>query len=170
METSADALIAALELKPHPREGGFFRETYRSADLFAAEQLPTRYGNPRHASTAIYYLLTPETFSALHRLQTDEVFHFYAGSPVRMLQLKPDGSGQELILGSNVMQGEQPQVVVPAGVWQGSCLAGKGEFALLGWTVAPGFEYADYEDGDRISLVQQYPGYRDLIQKLTHSA
>src|SRR5205085_8618727 len=133
--------------------GGYFRETYRSADLLPASALPPHYRAPRWASTAIYYLLTPDTCSALHRLGSDEVFHFYLGSPVRMLQLFPDGQGKELIFGPDLLEGQSVQVVVPRGVWQGSVLEPGGAFALLGCTVAPGFEYADYEGGNRAELM-----------------
>jgi predicted cupin superfamily sugar epimerase len=163
---TADDLIRHLGLQPHPKEGGFFRETYRAADSYPA---PARYVGPRCAGTAIYYLLTPNTFSALHRLQTDEVFHFYLGSPVCMLQLDPDGQGRTIVLGSDVLNGQQIQLVVPHGVWQGSLLEPGGEFALLGCTVAPGFEYVDYESGDRQTLVNQYPAFAELIHKLTQS-
>ena len=162
---TADELIRHLGLVPHPKEGGFFRETYRSAESYSG--LPTRYQGPRSAGTAIYYLLTPSTFSALHRLQTDEIFHFYLGDPVRMLQLDPDGQGRTVVLGSDVLDGQQVQVVVPRGIWQGSLLEPGGAFALLGCTVAPGFEYIDYEAGDRRALVAQYPVFADLIKKLT---
>src|SRR2546423_15381517 len=96
---TAEQLIARLQLRPLPLEGGYFRETYRSADQLSAAALPEGYGRDKAAGTAIYYLLTPETFSALHRLPTDEVFHFYAGDPVLQLQLWPDGSGREIVLG-----------------------------------------------------------------------
>jgi predicted cupin superfamily sugar epimerase len=134
---TADELITLLNLQPHPKEGGFFRETYRAAEQFTAAQLPPRYGSERSASTAIYYLLKPGTFSALHRLATDEIFHFYLGSPVRMLQLAETGS-REIVLGSDLSAGHELQVVVPRGVWQGSLLEPGGDFALLGCTVAPG--------------------------------
>jgi predicted cupin superfamily sugar epimerase len=129
--------------------------------------LPTRYGSERRASTAIYYLLTPSTFSALHRLQSDEVFHFYVGGSVRMLQLLPDGTGRTIVLGPDLMAGQQVQAVVPRGIWQGSILEPGGAFALLGCTVAPGFEYADYETGTRLQLAAQYPAFAELIAKLT---
>src|ERR1051325_8082939 len=96
---TADELIRLLHLQPHPKEGGYFRETYRAAEQFSAEVLPTRYGAARSLSTATYYLLTPPTFSELHRLQSDEVFHFYLGDPVRMLQLFPDGTGRSIVIG-----------------------------------------------------------------------
>jgi predicted cupin superfamily sugar epimerase len=164
---TADELIRYLGLQPHPKEGGFFRETYRAAEVWPTAALPPRYGSDRHASTAIYYLLTPSTFSALHRLESDEVFHFYLGNPVRMLQLFPDGAGRTIILGPDVLSGQKMQVVVPRGVWQGSLLEPGGDFALLGCTVAPGFEYADYHGGERKSLLAQYPAYADWIKRLT---
>ncbi len=163
--SGADELIRHLGLQPHPKEGGFFRETYRASESSAA--LPARYQGPRSASTAIYYLLTPATFSALHRLQSDEIFHFYLGDPIRMLQLDPDGQGRTLVLGPDLLAGQQVQVLAPRGVWQGSCLEPGGKFALLGCTVAPGFEYADYESGARQALMAQYPAFADLIQRLT---
>ncbi len=164
---TADELIRLLQLQPHPREGGYFRETYRASEGYPAAVLPQRYGGPRSASTAIYYLLTPGTCSALHRLATDEVFHFYLGSPVRMLQLLPDGQGREIVLGPDLLRGQSPQVVVPRGVWQGSLLEPGGAFALLGCTVAPGFDYSDYEGGARAALLARYPAFADLITRLT---
>ena len=163
--TTAQQLIEYLGLQPHPKEGGYFRETYRSTDRLTA--LPERYPSDRCAGTAIYYLLTPGTFSALHLLHSDEIFHFYAGDPVRMLQLHPDGRGEEVVLGSDVLAGQRPQVVVPRGVWQGSLLESGGDFALLGCTVAPGFEYADYAHGKWEELVARYPGFERQIRRLT---
>jgi len=162
---TADDLIRHLGLQPHPKEGGYFRETYRAAE--ACTNLPARYLGTRSTSTAIYYLLTPSTFSALHRLQTDEIFHFYLGDPVRMLQLDADGGGRTVFLGPDVLNGQQLQLTVPRGIWQGSCLEPGGAFALLGCTVAPGFDYADYESGERSALVRQYPAFADLIERLT---
>lgn len=163
---TADEVVKALDLKPHPVEGGFFRETYRSNDVLPLAVLPRNTG-PRSQSTAIYYLLTPTAISALHRLPTDEVFHFYLGDPIRMLQLWPDGSSQTLILGSDIGKGHQPQAVVPGGVWQGSVLIEGGKFALLGATMAPGFDYEDYDSGDRDELTRIWPEHEDMIRKLT---
>jgi predicted cupin superfamily sugar epimerase len=164
---TADELIHLLRLQPHPKEGGYFRETYRSDELLSPAALAPRYGAARSVGTAIYYLLTPTTYSAIHRLKSDEVFHFYLGGPVRMLQLFPDGGGETIILGSDLVRGQRLQTVVPRGVWQGSLLEPGGDFALLGCTVAPGFDYADYEAGQRESLVRRYPQFTDLIQSLT---
>jgi predicted cupin superfamily sugar epimerase len=154
---TATDLITLLDLKPLPREGGYYRETYRSAN---------RNERGKSAGTAIYYLLTPDTCSALHRLPTDEIFHFYLGGPVTMLQLQPDGTGITLRLGSDLAAGQRPQVVVPQGVWQGSYLE-SGHFALLGTTVSPAFDFSDYEAGDRQQLTARHPQYADLIRRLT---
>jgi predicted cupin superfamily sugar epimerase len=164
---SAEQIIQLLNLQPHPAEGGYFVETYRAAEQLSAAALPERYGQARHHATAIYYLLKPGTFSALHRLKSDEVFHFYLGDPVEMLQLGPDGAGRTLVLGIDLAGGQRPQVLAPRGVWQGSRLLPGGRFALLGCTVAPGFDYADYQHGDRAALVAAYPAFRARIEALT---
>lgn len=158
---TADEVIAHLQLQPHPVEGGFFRETYRSSESLS------RSAAERSVSTAIYYLLTPKTVSALHRLPGDEVFHFYAGDPVRMLQLWPDGSTRTLVLGTDLKAGQVPQLVVPGGVWQGSVLTDGGSWALLGATMAPGFDYADYASGRRAELTAKYPAEARMIERLT---
>lgn len=164
---TAEQIQTLLSLKPHPAEGGFFGETYRSEERIPAEALPGRYGGPRALGTAIYYLLAAGTFSAMHRLASDEIFHFYLGDPVEMLQLFLDGTGRSVTLGQDIAKGMRPQVVVPKGVWQGSRLVAGGRLALLGATVAPGFEYADYEHGRRADLLGSHPTFRDLILSLT---
>jgi predicted cupin superfamily sugar epimerase len=156
---SVETLRALLGLVPHPIEGGYFVETYRSADRLPAG---------RAVSTAIYYLLTPDSFSALHRLASDEVFHFYLGDPVEMLQLWPDGSHRVVLIGTDLAAGERPQMVVPRGIWQGARLRPGGRFALLGTTVAPGFDYADYETASRPALLSSHPAAAPLITALTH--
>ncbi len=163
---TAEEVIALLDLKPLPREGGYYRETYRSGDTLPAAVLPARYSGWKAVGTAIYYLLTSDTFSALHRLPTDEIFHFYLGGPVRMLQLFPDGHGEVVTLGNDLAAGQRPQVVVPRGVWQGSLLV-DGPFALLGTTMAPGFDFTDYEAGERDRLTEAYSAFADLIRRLT---
>ncbi|MFO0822862.1 MAG: cupin domain-containing protein [Gemmataceae bacterium] len=163
---TADDVIRALNLQPHPVEGGFFRETYRTAASLPAGTLPT-HGAARSVSTAIYYLLKPGHVSELHVLPGDEVFHFYLGSPVQMLQLWPDGSAKQVVLGSDFMAGQVPQLVVPAGVWQGTRLLGDGGFALLGCTMAPGFDYADYRGASRAELLAKWPAHEDEITRLT---
>ncbi len=163
---TADEVIAALQLQPHPVEGGFFRETYRSPAMLPASALPS-HNAERAVSTAIYYLLKPGHVSELHVLPGDEVFHFYLGSPVQMLQLWPDGTGREITLGANILAGEVPQLVVPGGVWQGTRLLGDTGFALLGCTVAPGFDYADYKSETRANLTKKWPAFAKQITALT---
>jgi len=121
---TAQQIIAALRLEPHPIEGGYLRETYRASGSVRSSDLPPDYPREgaRSLGTSIYYLLTPETFSELHRLPTEEIFHVYLGGPVRMLQLFGGGMGRELLMGADILGGQEPQVVVPAGVWQGSML------------------------------------------------
>ncbi len=164
---SVEQIKSILNLRPHPEEGGYYSETYRSAASIPGDALPDCYGSARSFSTAIYYLLTPDTFSAMHRLKTDEIFHFYLGDPIEMVQLWPDGSGKLVTLGTDIAHGMRLQEVVPRGVWQGSALRAGGAFALLGATVAPGFEFADYEAGRRKELTQQYPEYAERIRALT---
>src|SRR4051794_12564570 len=132
---TAREIIDALKLQPHPIEGGHFRETYRAAGRIPAPALPTGYSGDRAYGTSIYYLLTPDTFSEMHRLPLEEVFHLYLGGPVRMLQLFPEGQGREVLIGSDILAGQEPQVIVPPGVWQGSRLEPGVEFALLGATM-----------------------------------
>jgi predicted cupin superfamily sugar epimerase len=164
---TAEDLRNLLQLQPLPIEGGFFRETYRSRWNVPSEYLPERVRGSRSIGTAIYYLITPETFSSLHRLPGTEVFHFYLGDPAVMLQLPPDGGSQKITLGNDLARGQQPQVVVRGGIWQGCKLALGGKFALMGTTMSPGFDYADYEIGDAQKLSEQYPGAAADIRQYT---
>jgi hypothetical protein len=164
---NASKLKSLLNLVPLSIEGGYFSETYRSAELIPQEWLPSRYSGSRTVGTAIYYLLEPNTFSELHRVASDEIFHFYLGDPVEMLQLWTDGSGKRVLIGTDIEAGMVPQLVVPHEVWQGARLVPGGEFALMGCTVSPGFEYADYESGSRKLLSEAYPEHKDMICALT---
>jgi predicted cupin superfamily sugar epimerase len=166
-QLSAEDIIGILKLEPLDMEGGYFCQTYRSTEEIPVSALPDRYKRPKLFGTAIYYLLTPEVKSAMHRLPTDEIFHFYLGDPVTQLQLHPDGSSDVITLGSEIDKGQQPQVIVPRFTWQGSILIEGGRFALLGTTMAPGFDYDEYEAGDREELIRKYPNHRDLIIRLT---
>lgn len=150
-----------LGLEPHPVEGGFYRRTYTSP---GSVEVPRGL---RAQGTAIYYLLEPGTFSEIHMLASDEIFHFYLGDPVEMLQLYPDGRSTLFTLGSDLVAGQNVQLVVPAGVWQGTRLIGKGRFALLGCTVTPGFDFADYRSGHYDQLAAQWPGEAERIKNLT---
>ena len=162
---TADDLIRILDLAPLPIEGGFFRQTWVSVD----ETVHPLDGRHKPAGTAIFYLLTdaPDSFSALHRLPTDEVYHFYLGDPVEQLLLHPGGRVETVVLGSDVAGGQRPQWVAPRGVWQGSRLVAGGRLALLGTTMAPGFVPGDYEGGRRNELCAAYPEAADRIRALT---
>lgn len=164
---SAPQVIKLLGLKPLRPEGGYFRETYRSRESLPARALPARYRGRRSPGTAIYFLLTPVTCSALHRVRSDEVYHFYAGDPVELLVLTPGKRGTVRVLGSDLAKGQRPQLVVPRGAWQGARLVAGGSWALLGTTVAPGFDYADFELGRRAALVRSWPAHIKLITALT---
>jgi uncharacterized protein len=163
---TADDVIRLLNLQPHPVEGGFFRETYRDG-LELPAGTSEKYSGPRCVGTAIYYLLKPGHVSELHVLPGDEVFHFYLGDPVRMLQLWPDGTGREVVLGPDLQSGQVPQCVVPAGVWQGTALEPGGAFALLGATMSPGFDFADYRGAARADLLARWPSFAARIAELT---
>ena len=154
-------------MQPLPVEGGYFAESYRSPLTLSKDALPSSYLGDRAIATAIYYLLTPDTSSAMHKLAGDETYHFYMGDPVEMLQLKPDGSGTAILLGQDIMAGMHLQHTVPGGTWQGSRLAPGGKFALLGTTMSPGFDPQDYEAGDRTKLSALYPRYAALVALLT---
>ena len=161
MQPEALRLIEALDLAPHP-EGGFYRETFRAELL--VEGLPR--GGPRAASTAIYYLLPAGSFSALHRVRSDEVWHHYDGDPVD-LHLLDDAGGYRIVrLGPGWDTGERPQQVVPGGVWQAAVPLGD-RFSLCGCTVAPGFDFADFELGSRPQLLERFPGQRAIVISLT---
>ncbi len=165
---TAEDVKKLLGLQPHPREGGWYVRTYEATERVATEAFEDgRYAGARRTGTAIYYLLEPDTFSEMHRLKSDEVFHFYAGDAVEMLQLMPDGSGRRVVIGNDLATGERPQMVVGRGVWQGSRLVAGGSWALLGCTVSPGFEYEDYEDGDRATLSEEWPEFAEMIAALT---
>ncbi len=160
---TAEEIKSLLKLEPHPCEGGWFRQTY-----IAAERVELERGS-RSVGTAIYYLLEPGTFSEMHCLASDEVFHFYLGDPVEMLQLFPDGGSAVFTLGQDLVEGQQVQVVVPAGVWQGTRLVGDGKVALLGCTVNPGFDYADYQSESYAELVAKWPQQAERIKALTRN-
>lgn len=161
-------LIRSLDLRPHP-EGGWYRETYRAAESIAANGLPERYAGPRSHATAIYFLLTSDNFSALHRLKSDEQWHFYKGSPLCLHVIHADGRYAPVKLGANPAQGETFQAVVPHGCWFGATVDTFGAYALVGCSVAPGFDFSDFEIGDRQSLTRAFPQHAGLIARLTRS-
>lgn len=158
---TAAEIKAWLKLEPHPREGGWYRRTYTAERTVELER------GVRALGTAIYYLLEAGTFSEMHQLPSDEMFHFYLGDPVEMLQLYPDGGSAHFALGPDLAAGQHVQLLVPAGVWQGARLADGGKVALLGCTVTPGFDFADYRGGTYAELSAKWPAEKERFRLLT---
>ncbi|MCB0413373.1 MAG: cupin domain-containing protein [Bdellovibrionales bacterium] len=165
---TAEDVIRIMDLKPLPEEGGYYRETYRSNyGRNTAQTFGTGGASERDLSTAIYYLVSEGSFSAIHRITSDEIFHFYSGDPIEMLQIDENGKMTITIMGSDVLNGEVPQVVVPRGVWQALRLVDGGKWALLGTTVSPGFEFEDFEVGTRKQMLEAFPQHRENIIRFT---
>lgn len=158
--------IDRLGLQPHP-EGGFFKETYRAGESLAAESLPARFGGPRSVATGIYFLLRAGDISHFHRIESDEMWHFYSGGPLDVHVITDDGAHEVLKLGADFDAGQSFQAVVPAGCWFGSCPAQGTNYALVGCTVAPGFDFADFEMAKREALLARYPAHAGIINRLT---
>lgn len=166
---SANQIIKKLHLAPLKEEGGMYAQTYISNISIPKKCLPRQYCTDKSIFTQIYFLLNDEedSFSAMHKLCTDEVYHFYLGDPVEMLLLYPRGKSRIICLGSNIFKGEKVQFVVPHGVWQGSYIKTGGKFSLMGCSMSPGFDISDFELGERETLTRLYPEKYDLINKLT---
>jgi predicted cupin superfamily sugar epimerase len=165
---TAEEIIRILKLEPLPGEGGYYRETWRSAHSLPASALPKGYSTNHSLDTCIYYLITPESFSAMHKLPGPEIWHFYMGDPAKQLQISPDGELKEIILGQDVIKNQQLQVVVPGNTWQGTRLLDGGQFALFGTTMSPGFEFSDYTPGSLQDLTSAYPEHKKTIQQFFH--
>ena len=166
---TAEQIIKHFKMQPLRQEGGFFIETYRAAEVLKKEILPAGVSGDRNLSSIILYLLTARTISLMHRRKYDEIFHFYLGNPVTMLQLHPDGSSEIITLGHDILNEQKVQVLVPKGTWQGAFIQPGGKFSLMGCSVAPGFDEADFELGDRETLLAKYPDMQELILHLTHA-
>ena len=160
---SIEELIRQLNLQPHP-EGGYYAETYRSAEMM--EALPDRFSGPRAFSTAIYFLVPGGNFSGFHRIQADEGWHFYAGQPLRVYMLTASGEFSHQDLGTDLAQGQTFQFVVPHGVWFASEPISAEGYSLVGCTVAPGFDFADFEMGKADELAALCPQHADTIRRL----
>lgn len=158
-------LISKFNLLPHP-EGGYFAETYRSPNQFDNNQNGD-FPSKRNWSTAIYFLLVKDSFSAFHKIKSDEVWHFYFGSPIEVIVITPTGELKKTVLGTNFNQGEVFQYTVSAGNWFGSRVKQPGEFGFVGCTVAPGFSFEDFEMPTRHDLLQQFPQHKQIILELT---
>lgn len=163
---TADFWIKTFELKPHP-EGGYYRETYRSLESFSADALPSRYIGPRCFGTAIYFLIKSNECSKMHCLKSDEIWHFYFGSPVTLHLIYENGEYVCFKLGSSPKEQELFQVVIPSGTWFGATVDCPEAYALMGCTVAPGFDFSDFEMGERQQLLLKFPQHRALIDRLS---
>lgn len=163
---SVQDLIALYDLQPHP-EGGYFKETYRASEKLLQTALPERLSGDRNISTAIFFLLPEGEKSHLHRIKSDEVWHFYLGGPLTIVQLHPDGKMSTIVLGRDVKHGQSLQHVVPNGCWFGAIPNRGSGFSFVGCTVATGFDFADFEMGNRSDLLKQYPHAKDNILLLT---
>lgn len=166
MKGQIETYIKQLNLKPHP-EGGYFRETYRSTGSFEYFAPDNSLVGERNYSTCIYFLLTKETFSAFHRIRQDETWHFYAGAPLDLHMISPEGAYSKVVIGNNIENGELFQFVVPGGYWFAAEVNGEAGFSLLGCTVAPGFDFSDFELAKGNELSEDFPKHKDTILRLT---
>ena len=166
---NVDEIIRYLKLQPLPIEGGYFRVTYTSDERVEADALPQRYHSSRSLGGTIYFLETPEQFSAMHMLPTDEIYYHHLGDPLEMLILYPDGSGETRMLGPDITAGQQPQVLAPRQCWHGSRPMPKGThgFSLVSTSMAPGFDETDPVFPSRDELTEKYPEFHSLIKSLT---
>jgi predicted cupin superfamily sugar epimerase len=162
---TAETLVTYFKMLPHP-EGGYYKETYRSDELIAHNALPERFTGDRVFSTAIYFLLEKGNFSGFHKIQSDECWHFYAGQTLFVYVLHNNDSLETIKLGSNLLNGEVFQAVVPAGCWFASEPAPNSEFSFVGCTVAPGFDFADFELAKADELAKEFPEHEILIKRL----
>ncbi|MGB7291887.1 MAG: cupin domain-containing protein [Thermodesulfobacteriota bacterium] len=162
----ADRWIELLQLGRHP-EGGYYRETYRSEETIDKEHLPKRFSGSRSVSTAIYFLLKGDDFSAFHHIKQDELFHFYDGSSLSIHVIDSSGNYLKIKLGRNMKNGEVPQATVKAGWIFGASVDDSNSYSLVGTTVAPGFDFADFELLSRDQLIDLYPQHKNIIERLT---
>jgi len=162
---NVEELIKQFHLRPHP-EGGWYKETYKSDETISAVALQGRFSGPRAFSTAIYFLLEERNFSAFHRIKSDECWHFYAGDPLDVFILQHDGNLDIIHLGNNIHEGQVFQYVVPANCWFASRPATGSRFCFVGCTVAPGFDFKDFEMADAKILAALYPQHEQIIKTL----
>lgn len=158
--------IEKLNLLPHP-EGGFFKEIYKSEEKIHKDHLPERYNGHRHFATSIYFLLETGNRSKLHRIKSDELWYFHAGCSCTVVTIDDNGKLEEYKVGTNIEKGEQPQAIVTKGLWFGAYVNEPDSYSLVGCAVAPGFDFLDFEMGDREKLLQEFPQHKDIIIKLT---
>ena len=163
---NAKQIIQQLNMEPHP-EGGYYRETYRSQTMLPAASLPPEFNGGRPAGTSIYFLLTGDTFSAFHRLRSDELWHYHIGDSACVHIIHPDGRHEMVKVGPDLADGQQFQCIIPAGTWFAASVENPDGFILTGCTVAPGFDFHDFELADRKTLISQFPQHTELITRYT---
>jgi predicted cupin superfamily sugar epimerase len=166
-DQTVNSIVNKLKLQAHP-EGGYFRETYRSEGEVNADSLHKDYKGKRNYSTCIYFLLTSDNFSALHRIKQDEIWHFYDGSPILLHVISPEGEHSEIVIGNDLSKGEVPQYVVPGGCWFAAEVINQNSYSLTGCTVSPGFSFEDFELKSKAELTSMFPHQQEIISKLTH--
>lgn len=166
MNSEANRLIKTFELENHP-EGGYYKEVYRSNGVIDPESSQTVYPAGRNFFTSIYYLLEGSDTSSFHRIKSDETWHFYSGSPATIHIIHPDSLYEALYLGPEVLNGQAYQHTVPGGSWFGVSLKKSESYLLAGCTVAPGFDFDDFEMGDPYKLKQAFPEHADIIEQLS---
>lgn len=164
---NVDYLIKVLGLQPHP-EGGYFKEIYRSSGEINSESLDSRYVGNRNYASSIYFLLTSDTFSAFHKINQDEIWHFYDGSPIKIHMISETGDYSNVIVGKNLKQGEKLQFVVPGGYWFAANVINNNDYSLVGCTVSPGFDFKDFQLADRNEFIAKFPKHKEVITNLTN--
>ncbi|GGD25832.1 cupin domain-containing protein [Hyunsoonleella pacifica] len=164
--SAVQKIINQLQLQPHP-EGGYFKETYRSKGIITQEHLSKEFTGNRNYSTGIYFLLTSDTFSAFHKINQDEMWHFYNGQPLTLHIISPKGTYSKIVIGNNLEQNEVPQFTVPAKYWFAAEVLKNNSFALVGCTVSPGFDFRDFKMPERAFLLSKFPQHSQIITKLT---
>lgn len=165
---TAETIIAQFGLKPHP-ERGYFRETYRSSGEIHENELPQEFQSKRNYATGIYFLLTSDTFSTFHSIKQDEMWHFYAGSPLKLHIISDSGAYESHVMGNDFLNGEIPQFTVPGNHWFAAETITPDSYSFVGCTVAPGFDFDDFELPSRAKLIEKFPDHEQLIKRLTHS-
>lgn len=158
-------IVEKLELLPHP-EGGFYKEEYRSKGIIPKDAIPNFKGD-RNYCTSIYFLLTSANFSGFHRIQQDEIWHFYSGSPLAVHVIDEQGVYTKHVIGMDILNGQFPQLTVPANCWFASSVENPNDYSFVGCTVAPGFDFEDFELAKRNVLIESYPQHKSIITKLT---
>ncbi len=166
MQNEIVQIIRHLDLKEHP-EGGYYKETYRSAGVISQSNLGVNFDGERNYCTAIYFLLTTNNFSAFHKIKQDETWHFYKGSSLFVHVIDKEGVYTKHEIGNDFTKGAVPQFTVPAGQWFASSVEAPNSYALVGCTVSPGFDFRDFEIANRQRLAKVYPQHQNIIKQLT---